>query len=78
MTSHLQEHPQSVQRHLSEFQHEVQSQKVASREEVETSRHELSRSFLKEHIIRLCTQQADLVRPIVHQKCSSRDMGVIH
>ena len=34
--------------------------------------------LLGEHIIRICTQRIDLVRPIVHQKSSSCDMSVTH
>ena len=44
----------------------VRSQQVASGEEVNNLRHELSQ--FKGHITRLCTLQSDLVRPKVHQK----------
>ena len=42
---HLSECQQSNQRHLSEVQHEVRVQQVASTKEVEHLRHELSQSF---------------------------------
>ena len=47
MQSHeqLQEHQQHVQRHLSEVWQEVQIQQVASGEEVDILRHELSQSL---------------------------------
>ena len=44
---HLQEKQDDDQRHLSEDQKEVQSQQVASREEIEKLRHELSQSLVQ-------------------------------
>ena len=42
---HQKEYQQSVRRHVSEAQQEVQVQQVASREEVDMFRHELSQSL---------------------------------
>ena len=73
---HLQEYQQGVRRHMSEGQQEVQVQQGASREEVENLRREFSLSLLlKDDFIRLCTRQANLVRPKIHQ-VSSCDMSV--
>ena len=44
-SEHLQEYQQGVWRHLSAVQHQDQVQQVASREQVEISRRELSQSF---------------------------------
>ena len=72
---HLQEYQQGAQRHVSE----VQSQEVARTEQVEALRDALSQ-FLDEgeHLSDCVPKQADLARPKVHQKFSSRDMSVIH
>ena len=68
---HLHEYRQSDRRHLSEVQQEVHQ--VASREEVDIFRHELR--LLKDHIVKICLRQADLVHPETHQKFSSCEMS---
>ena len=62
------EHLQEYQRHLSEVQQEVQVQQIASAEEVEHLRHEVSQYLVEGSPYH--------VRPKIHQKFSSCDTSV--